>query len=386
MSDATNVPRTSLSHARLGAVRRHLDAINADLARTTPVDAVLVTQAENRRYATGFTGSAGLVMISATDAAIFTDFRYVEQAGAQSPAYEIVRIEGSAWDAVATRAAVHGVRTLLVEADNLTLDAGRRLQASLEAHAPGVSVEEGTDLLVPLRQVKDATEVESMRRAVLIADRAIEAVGASLRVGMTERQIAWKLEVHMREAGATGLSFPTIVASGPNGAMPHHRPGDRPIQVGEPIVIDMGCVVDGYCSDMTRTLVVGEPDETFWNVYNTVLAAQEACEDGLRAGMTGVAADALARDTIGRAGFDPIEAFGHSTGHGVGLAIHEAPWVSRGERGKAPIPVGAVVTVEPGIYLPGWGGVRIEDMVVVGEHRCHVMTTAHKRPVVTLAG
>jgi Xaa-Pro aminopeptidase len=386
MPDATNGSPSSLSATRLTAVRRHLAALNADPARTTPVDAILVTQAENRRYATGFTGSAGLVMISATDGAIFTDFRYVEQAGAQSPAYEVVRIEGSAWDAVAARAAAHGVRTLLVEADNLTLDAGRRLRVALATHAPDVHVEEGTDLLVPLRQVKDATEVDSMRRAVLIADRAIEAVGASLRPGMTERQVAWKLEVHMREAGATGLSFPTIVASGPNGAMPHHRPGDRPIQAGEPIVIDMGCVVDGYCSDMTRTLVLGDADDTFWKVYTTVLAAQEACEDGLRAGMTGVAADALARDTIGRAGFDPIEAFGHSTGHGVGLAIHEAPWVSRGERGNAPIPVGAVVTVEPGIYLPGWGGVRIEDMVIVGEQRCQVMTTAHKRPVVAIGG
>ena len=384
MPDASNDTRASLSATRLAAVRRLLASLNADPARTTPVDAVLVTQAENRRYATGFTGSAGLVMVSATDAALFTDFRYVEQAAVQSPAYEVVRIEGSAWDAIGARAKANGVRRLLVEADNLTLDAGRRLRAAVSAHAPDLDVEEATDLLVPLRQVKDATEIESMRRAVLIADRAIEAVGAALRPGMTERQVAWKLEVHMREAGATGLSFPTIVASGPNGAMPHHRPGDRPIQVGEPIVIDMGCVVDGYCSDMTRTLVIGDGDETFWRVYRTVLAAQEACEDGLRAGMTGVVADALARDTIGRAGFDPIEAFGHSTGHGVGLAIHEAPWVSRGERGHAPIPVGAVVTVEPGIYLPGWGGVRIEDMVVVGDQRCHVMTTAHKRPVVAL--
>jgi Xaa-Pro aminopeptidase len=367
---------------RLAALRRHLASLNADPARTGSIDAILITQADNRRYLTGFTGSAGQVLVSATDAVIFTDFRYVEQASVQAPAFTVVQPEGSPWVAIARRASQHGVAHLAIESDDMTVDGHQRLVASMAEHAPGCAIVGESGLLVPLRQVKDASEVEKIRRAVLIGDRAIETVTAGLRPGMTEREIAWRLEVVMREAGATGLSFPTIVASGPNGAMPHHRPGNREIQVGDPIVIDMGCVVDGYCSDMTRTVVVGEPDATFWNVYRTVLSAQLVCEDGLRAGMTGKEADALARDTIGRAGFDPVVSFGHSTGHGVGMAIHEPPWLSSSERGSARIPVGAVVTVEPGIYLPGWGGVRIEDIVVVGEQRCQVLTTAHKQPVV----
>ena len=369
---------------RLAALRRHLAALNADPARTASIDAILITQADNRRYLTGFTGSAGQVLVSATDAVIFTDYRYVEQASVQSPSFTVVQPAGSPWAAIAQRASEHGVAHLAIESDDMTVDGHRRLLASMAQHAPGCAISGEAGLLVPLRQVKDASEVERIRRAVLIGDRAIETVTAGLRPGMTEREIAWRLEVVMREAGATGLSFPTIVASGPNGAMPHHRPGNREIQPGDPIVIDMGCVVDGYCSDMTRTVVVGEPDATFWNVYRTVLAAQTVCEDGLRARMTGIEADALARDTIGRAGFDPVACFGHGTGHGVGMAIHEPPWLSSSERGSGRIPVGAVVTVEPGIYLPGWGGVRIEDIVVVGEQRCHVLTTAHKQPVVAV--
>ena len=225
-------------------------------------------------------------------------------------------------------------------------------------------------------------ELEVIRRAVYIADRAFEAVAARLRPGMTEREVAWRLEVEMRERGADELSFPIIVASGPNGAKPHHRASDRPIQPGEPIVIDMGCRVDGYCSDMTRTITLGEPDGRFWEIYQVVLRAQQTCEDGLRAGMLGKDGDALARDVISGAGYG--EQFGHGTGHGVGLLIHEAPYLSR-TRGETPLVEHAVVTVEPGIDRPGWGGVRIEDMVVIGAKGCQILTTAHKFPVIDVA-
>jgi Xaa-Pro aminopeptidase len=211
----------------------------------------------------------------------------------------------------------------------------------------------------------------------------MEAVVAELRPGMTEREIAWRLEVEMRQRGADALSFPIIVASGPNGAMPHHRPADRAVQAGETITIDMGCVVGGYCSDLTRTVVIGEPDPKFWEVYDLVLRAQQTCEDKLKAGMTGNAGDALARDVIAAAGHK--EHFGHGTGHGVGLAIHEDPRLTYTSAGEAVVEEGAVVTVEPGVYVPGWGGVRIEDMVVVGKDRCHVLTTAHKAPIIHIA-
>jgi Xaa-Pro aminopeptidase len=163
--------------------------------------------------------------------------------------------------------------------------------------------------------------------------------------------------------------------------MPHHRPSARPIEAGEPIIIDMGCRLNGYCSDMTRTLWLGDPSATFWEVYDVVLRAQQACEDGVRAGMLGKAGDGLARDVIARAGYG--DQFGHGTGHGVGLAVHEDPYLSP-TRGDTVLIEGAVVTVEPGVYLPGWGGVRIEDMIVVGTARSLVLTTAHKAPALAL--
>ncbi|MGH2352984.1 MAG: aminopeptidase P family protein [Chloroflexota bacterium] len=387
---------------RLAAIRRRLGEVEGQ----PPLDAVLVTDGDNRRYLSGFTGSAGLLLITAEAARLLTDFRYVEQAAAQAPEYEIVKIEGQPWPTVAEQINTLANHRLGFESEDLTVDGHLRLQEALKksgspkSHVPSQVPSQNVDFelgtgdvgldLVPLRgfvehvrQVKDAAEIEVIRRAVEVADRAFERVAAGLTPGVSEREVAWRLEVAMREAGADGLSFPIIVAAGPNGAMPHHHPDDRPIQAGEPIVIDMGCRLDGYCSDMTRTIVLGEPDARFWEIYGLVLRAQQTCEDGLKAGMTGTAGDALARDAIVAAGHK--DHFGHGTGHGVGLAVHEQPRLTYTQLGEAPVPEGAVVTVEPGIYLPGWGGVRIEDMVVVGQSRCLVLTTAHKFPVVTLA-
>jgi Xaa-Pro aminopeptidase len=164
--------------------------------------------------------------------------------------------------------------------------------------------------------------------------------------------------------------------------MPHHEASERPIQTGETITIDMGCRAGGYCSDLTRTVVLGEPGARFWEIYDLVLRAQQTCEDHLKAGMTGKAGDELARKVIADAGH--AEHFGHGTGHGVGLAIHEDPRLTYTQLGEMTLPEGAVVTVEPGVYLPGWGGVRIEDMVVVGRDRCHILTTAHKAPIIEI--
>jgi len=346
------------------------------------IDAVLVTESENRRFLSGFTGSAGHLLVTAGVSVLLTDFRYVEQAGAQAPDFEVVKTEGHAWPVAGDLVARMGVRRLGFECEAMTVDQHTRLRDVLNQKAPGVELVALRGFVEDVRQVKDAAEIALIREAVLIADRALESVGAGLRPGVTEREVAWRLEVEMRERGADGVSFPIIVAAGPNGAMPHHRPSDKVIEVGEPIVIDMGCRYMGYCSDMTRTFVLGEPDAQFWSVYSTVLRAQQTCEDGLKAGMRGAEGDLLARNVIMQAGHG--DHFGHGTGHGVGLAIHENPYLSP-SRGEMELRTGTVVTVEPGIYLPGWGGVRIEDMVVIGADRSQILTTAHKAPVVDIS-
>jgi Xaa-Pro aminopeptidase len=363
----------SVSH-RLAAVRRALQSAEP------PLDALLVTDAQNRRYLSGFTGSAGQLILTPSAALLLTDFRYVEQSTAQSPDFEVVKTEGAAWPALAEQVRRLGARSVGFESESLTVDQHTRLLEALREKSPEASLVALRGFVEDIRQVKDPAELALLRTAVLIGDRALEAVLAQLRPGVTEHEVAWRLEVEMRQRGADGLSFPTIVASGPNGALPHHRPSDRRIEAGETITIDMGCTFGGYCSDLTRTVVLGEPDATFWKVFDIVLHAQQTCEDGLKAGMTGNAGDALARDVIAAAGHK--EHFGHGTGHGVGLAIHEDPRVTYTAAGEAVIQEGAVLTVEPGVYLPGWGGVRIEDMVVVGQDRCHILTTAHKAPIV----
>lgn len=365
--------------SRLAAARRQLSAVEGE----SPLDGVLITDGANRRYLSGFTGSAGILLITASAALLLTDSRYIEQATAQAREFEVIKYEGPPWPTVAAQAKRLSAHRLGFESEEMSVDSYRRLLQALEREAAEVELVPLRGFVEQLRQVKDAGEIELIRQAVEIADRAFEQVAAGLRPGTTEREVAWLLEVAMRQRGADGLSFPIIVAAGPNGAMPHHSPSDRPIQAGEPVVIDMGCRYRGYCSDMTRTIVLGEAGEQFWHVYQTVLQAQQACEAGVRAGLLGKQADALARDVIAAAGHK--EHFGHGTGHGVGLEIHEAPYLTFTERGEATLPERCVVTVEPGIYLSGWGGVRIEDMIVVGQARSQILTTAHKQPIIDLA-
>ena len=225
-----------------------------------------------------------------------------------------------------------------------------------------------------LRTVKDTDELALLQRAIDVADGAMEAVRPTIQPGDTELQIAWRLEQTMRELGADGPSFDTIVAAGPNGAMPHHRPSDQPIAAGEPIVIDMGARVNGYCSDITRTICLGRPDDTFQRVYDIVLGAQLTAMNTVMPGMTGGEADGLSRGVISEAGYG--ESFGHSLGHGIGLAVHEYPRV--GPNASNVLEEGMVFTIEPGIYLSGWGGVRIEDDVVLEAGGARPLSKASK--------
>ena len=226
-------------------------------------------------------------------------------------------------------------------------------------------------VLEELREVKDEEELDTLKRALSLTEAGLAAVQAQLRVGQTEQEIAWMIECHLRQSGAEALSFPTMVASGPNSSRPHHHPSERPIQAGEPIIIDLGARWRGYCADMTRTFVLGEPDEKFKEVYGVVRTAQKTAEEGIRAGMLSDEADALARQVISAAGYG--EYFGHSLGHGVGLAVHERPSLSPLKERATILKTGMVTTVEPGIYLPGWGGVRLEDMILIHEDGAEVL-------------
>ncbi|MBC7236510.1 MAG: aminopeptidase P family protein [Chloroflexi bacterium] len=348
-----------------------------EIIAAQPYEALLITQAENRRYLSGFTGDTGVLVVDLTQTFLATDFRYYEQVRQEAPDVQLVQVTGTTADALADLVRQKGYRVLGFEPHAVTVQTyGQWREAMPEIEwVPTEEVVEG------LRAVKEEGELAAIVEAVRIADEAMAHVVEWLRPGMTERQVAWEIEVYMRTHGAERLSFPTIVAAGPNGAMAHAVPGDRPIQAGDPIVIDTGCVYNGYCSDLTRSFCLGRADDDYLAIWNTVLEAQLAAEEAIHAGMSGVEADAVARRIIYDAGYE--NKFGHGLGHGVGLAIHENPRASFLAKGT--LPAGSVLTVEPGIYIPGWGGVRIEDMVVVKEGGCRILTGAPKMPLIGAA-
>jgi Xaa-Pro aminopeptidase len=327
------------------------------------VDALLVTRLPNVRYLTGFTGSAAMLLVLPASATFVTDGRYGEQSHHQLgdagvDAQVEVRITAAEQRDVLARAATDAsVRRLGLEDKGVTWAQQRELAAAFA----GIEVVPAGAVVEELRRVKDGGEVDRIAAACAIADDAFASVLPRLAEGITEREFALALEFAMRERGASHMSFDPIIAAGPNGAMPHSRPSDRPIAHHELIVCDFGCVVDGYCSDMTRTVSVGDPGPDARRLYDLVLASQQAGRDAVASGIGCVDVDRVCRDVISDAGYG--EAFSHGTGHGVGLEIHEAPRVAASAAGT--LLVGDVVTVEPGVYLPGVGGVRIEDTVVV---------------------
>jgi Xaa-Pro aminopeptidase len=339
------------------------------------IDAMLVTTPENRRYMSGFSGSAGYLLISEKDAVLATDFRYTEQAGIQSPEYRIDRITGGlGWFPKLT--AELGVKRVGFESQNMTVSthAAFKKAAAEEEDSNHPELVSTSGIIERIRTFKDAGELELLTKAVEIADEALDEVAKMIVPGMTEEQIAWELEKAMRERGAECLAFDTIVGAGPNGAMAHHRADETVVRNGQAIVIDMGARYKGYNSDLTRTVFVGEPDDEFRKVYNTVLQAQLVAEEQVVAGMKGEDVDKISRDIIDAAGYEGK--FGHSLGHGVGLEVHEYPRV--GPRADDELADGMVFTIEPGIYITGWGGVRIEDIVVMENGRARVLSKANK--------
>jgi Xaa-Pro aminopeptidase len=337
---------------------RH-DALIA-LLEAEGLDGLLVTSRPNIRYLTGFSGSAGIVVATRADLLLVTDFRYDEQARQEAAAVARVVIESaSVWDRLfkelPTVGALNG-GTVGYEAHALTVKDAERLSGAGKSwrwRAPGELVER-------LRASKDPDEIAAIRAAARLAAEALATTLAAVGPGLTELEIAGMLEQALRRGGSEAHPFATIVASGPRSALPHAHTSARAVAAGEWLLLDFGAVVDGYCADITRTVVVGaRATEAQRTLYELVRGAQQRALTGVRAGMPGRDADALAREPIEARGLG--DAFGHSTGHGLGLEVHEAPRLAR--TSADPLPLDAVVTIEPGVYVPGRGGVRIEDDV-----------------------
>lgn len=335
------------------------------------IDAVILTTPSNIRWSTGFTGSAGTVVITSDSLHLITDGRYSEQAEQQLAEAQCdgeVVITQSAQLAMIAKA-LGNARRVGLEADSVTWAQQQRFAEGLSAElVPTIAAIE------KLRRVKDDTELARIELAADIADFALAKVRHLLNDGLTEKQFALALDMEMRAAGASGNSFTTIVASGPNGALPHARPTERTISAGDLVVIDFGCVVDGYCSDMTRSVGIGEISAEQTRMLEVIKEANAAGVAAIAAGQTTAAVDRAARSIVEDAGWG--EAFVHGTGHGVGLDIHEAPRVSSAS--EEVLALGEVVTVEPGVYLPALGGVRTEDLLVVTNEGCRAMSKSPK--------
>jgi Xaa-Pro aminopeptidase len=330
------------------------------------LDLILVTELTNVRYLTGFTGTNGACVCGPDTRLFLTDFRYTERAAAEVEEWETITVKDDWLGGVAS----HLSGRFGFEDDHVAVRLLERLRAKLAA---GVEPVAAAGVVESLRRVKDEAELVAIAAASELADEVWRWSVARGLQGRSEREVARQAEARIRELGADP-SFPAIVAAGPNGALPHAEPGERPIETGELVVFDMGAKLDGYCSDGTRTYAVGEPGERAREVYETVLTAQAKALEAIASGAAGEAVDAVAREEIAAAGHG--ERFGHGLGHGVGLEVHEAPRLS--PRSDDVLAEGEVVTVEPGIYLPGELGVRIEDLVVVADDGCRNLSSLPK--------
>jgi Xaa-Pro aminopeptidase len=345
-----------------------LDNLYEDL-KTRQIDRFLVSNISNVRYLSGFSGSTAAMLVGTDGATLVTDFRYREQA--EGEVYRGIKVE------IDTRDALTAIIDMLTdfegkigfESASLTYAVFEKLQNSLKASL--VPVEAAVELL---RQVKDESELASIARAVDISDEVFAEVVGEIKPGLTEVDIAARIDFLLRKKSSQIPAFETIVASGEHSSLPHAKPTTRVIREGDLVKMDFGAIWDGYCADITRTVVVGKASQRVREIYDIVLAANEKAISGVRAGVKGSDVDAIARGYITEKGFG--EEFGHGLGHGVGLEIHEGPRFSR--KDDTLLRPGMVATVEPGIYVPGWGGVRIEDIVVVEDGGCKVLTSSEK--------
>ncbi|OWR28769.1 Xaa-Pro dipeptidase [Saccharibacillus sp. O23] len=332
------------------------------------IGAMFVASDINRRYLTGFTGSAGYVLITETDSYLLTDFRYMTQAPQQAADFKVVEHAPKVMETV--KGLLGSATKLGFEQEHVTFATYRNYSEALQ----GVELVPVSGLVEGLRIFKDEHELAIMREAAVLADRTFSHILTKIRPGVTERELDLQMEMFMRENGATSSSFDTIVASGERSALPHGVASSRVLQGNEFITFDFGALLNGYCSDVTRTVVLGEASDRHREVYGIVLEAQLNALDKIRPGMTGREADALTRDIISSYGYG--ENYGHSTGHGLGMEVHENPRLSK--LSDDILKPGMVVTVEPGIYIPGFGGVRIEDDIVITETGIEIITSSTK--------
>jgi Xaa-Pro aminopeptidase len=345
------------------------------------LDAILLTHPPDLAYLSGFTGDDSVGLITAGGFFLVTDFRYTEQAAIEAPWLKITIREGKMADALAKTVLRSGASRIGFEANFTTFGQVHALRASLKElskkrpAAAGVKLTPVEDILVNIRKVKDDHEVALIRQAVDVAEEAFLAVREQIKVGQTENYLAGLLGFEMRCRGAEGSSFPVIVAAGPASSLPHYRPGEKLIAQGQPLLIDWGAKFNGYCSDLTRTLLLGRVSPEIKTAYKVVLEAQQAAIDFLRPGVTTRQTDRLARGLIDKAGFKGK--FGHGLGHGIGRDIHELP-VMRKIGADEELRPGMIVTVEPGIYLPGLGGIRIEDDVLITHAGHEVLSSLDK--------
>ena len=344
-------------------IQQHLEQFRSLLAEAS-IDLFVVSWQENRYYLSGFSARdtawnelSGFLLIDSQRQMLFTDGRYIFQAREECPLYEVGLYTDDPFKTMAGAIRECGPKRVGIERQHLILDYYQKFCHELE----GIEVVPVDTMTEKLRVTKEEWEIEKIRTSIACTEQALARTVPRLKPGLTEKEVAWWIEEAIREGGAEAVSFDLIVASGPNAAKAHHEPSSRRLREGESIVIDIGSRLDGYCSDMTRTLILGDPPDKLKEIYTVVRRAQLKAINGIRPGMSTAEADALARNEIERAGYG--EYFLHSLGHGVGLAVHEEPRLRRIK--PVELKENMVVTVEPGIYLEGFGGVRLEEMIVV---------------------
>ena len=360
---------------RLGQLRKSMNEKS--------FDALMILNGENRRFLSGYTGadtqideSAGALFINDKKLLLATDSRYDTQAAAEAEGYEIVCYKKGLAKALPDICKMLDINCLGFEISRVSYKQYNEIHAALSSANNDIELIPTDNIVEDIRLIKDPDEIEKTKQALEIAENAFRRVMAELEPGMSEKETAWLLEKEMREAGADALSFPCIVASGPNSALPHAIPGKRTLKEGEPILFDWGAILNGYCSDTSRTTILGNADKTFQKVFNTVVEAQKLAIEAIRGGISSKEIDQIARHHIESTEYKGK--FGHGLGHGTGLAIHEAPALSPLK--ETILRPGMLVTVEPGIYIPEWGGVRVENQVVVREDGAEVLNSLDTGP------
>ena len=333
---------------------------------------MLVSSWSNIFYLSGFTGSSAVLFITSEQSFLLTDFRYIEQAKDETHDFEIVKIDNNYPDTIANLAQ-HQVR-IGVEEGELSLIEFRRFQGALKS----CDLVDSSDILTKMRQIKDEDEIQILRQIIGMTDQAFSNILKIIQLEMTEQELSLELEFSLRKMGASDRSFDYIVASGPRSSLPHGVASEKKLGNGELLTLDFGGKYKGYCSDLTRTVFFGQPDAKQREIYNIVLEAQQAGIDAIKPGLRGQEVDAIAREVISKAGYGKF--FGHGLGHSLGLEIHETPLLYTKE--TQILEPGMLLTVEPGIYIPGWGGVRIEDVILVKDNGVEVLTEAPKQFII----